>query len=143
MQLGSLKDRFPCFTRLNPCVAHCSTDSIPWVHHSREEGSLDYDGGFVHLQVHMNFDTNIHRQKACTTKQQRGPRCTFKLGSRRALVPEGVFVQDLRKPSIKLLDPDSPDSPRHNQTPAPPRDVLMSEMEDDWRKSFIDFNSTN
>jgi hypothetical protein len=28
-----------------------------------------------------------------------------KLGSRRALVPAGVFVQDLSKPSIKLLDP--------------------------------------
>jgi ribonuclease HI len=36
-----------------------------------------------------------------------------KLGSRRALVPAGVFVQDLRKPSIKLLDPDSPDLPQH------------------------------
>jgi hypothetical protein len=32
-----------------------------------------------------------------------------KLGSKRALVPAGVFVQDLRKPSIKLLDPDNPD----------------------------------
>jgi hypothetical protein len=31
MQLGSSKDSFPCFTRLNPCVAHCSTDLIPWV----------------------------------------------------------------------------------------------------------------
>jgi hypothetical protein len=31
MQLGSSKDSFPCFTRLNPCVAHCSTESIPWV----------------------------------------------------------------------------------------------------------------
>jgi hypothetical protein len=31
MQLGSSKDRFHCFTRLNPCVAHCSTNSIPWV----------------------------------------------------------------------------------------------------------------
>jgi hypothetical protein len=31
MQLGFSKDSFPCFTRLNPCVAHCSTDSIPWV----------------------------------------------------------------------------------------------------------------
>jgi hypothetical protein len=29
-----------------------------------EEGSLDYDGGFVCLQIHMNFDTNIHRQQA-------------------------------------------------------------------------------
>jgi hypothetical protein len=28
MQLGSSIDSFPCFTRLNPCVAHCSTDSI-------------------------------------------------------------------------------------------------------------------
>jgi hypothetical protein len=48
---------------LNPCVAHCSTDSIPWVHHSREEGSLDYDGGFVCLQIHMNFDTIIYCQQ--------------------------------------------------------------------------------
>jgi hypothetical protein len=38
--------------------------SIPWVHHSREEGFLDYDGGFVHLQIHMNFDTKIYRQQA-------------------------------------------------------------------------------
>jgi hypothetical protein len=29
MQLGSSIDSFPCFTRLNPCVAHCSIDSIP------------------------------------------------------------------------------------------------------------------
>jgi hypothetical protein len=65
MQLGSSKDSLPCFTRLNPCVAHCSTDSIPWVHHSREEGSLDYDGGFVRLQIHMNFDTIIYRQHCC------------------------------------------------------------------------------
>jgi ribonuclease HI len=60
-----------------------------------------------------------------------------KLGSRRALVPTGVFVQDLRKPSVKLLDPDNPDPPQHDQNPAPPRDVLMSEG-DDWRKPFID-----
>jgi hypothetical protein len=64
MHFGSSKDNFSCFTRLNPCVAHCSTDSIPWVHHSREEGSLDYEGGFVRLQIHMKFDTNIHRQQA-------------------------------------------------------------------------------
>jgi hypothetical protein len=62
-----------------------------------------------------------------------------KLGSRRALVQAGVFVQDLRKPSIKLLDPDNPDPPQHDQNPAPPRDVLMSQREDDWRKHFIDF----
>jgi ribonuclease HI len=32
-----------------------------------------------------------------------------KLGSRRALVPAGVFIQDLYKPSIKLLDLDNLD----------------------------------
>jgi hypothetical protein len=62
-----------------------------------------------------------------------------KLGSRRALVPKGVFVQDLRKPSIKLLDPDNPEQSLNDQNPAPPRDVLMTEKEDDWRNPFIDF----
>jgi ribonuclease HI len=62
-----------------------------------------------------------------------------KLGSRRALVPAGVFVQDLHKPSIKLLDPDNPEPSPNDQNPAPPRDVLMTEKEDDWRKPFIDF----
>jgi ribonuclease HI len=62
-----------------------------------------------------------------------------KLGSRRALIPASVFVQDLRKPSIKLLDPDNPEALPNDQNPAPPRDVLMSENEDDWRKPFIDF----
>jgi ribonuclease HI len=62
-----------------------------------------------------------------------------KLGSRRALVPAGLFVQDLSKPSIKLLDPDIPEPPSNDQNPAPPRDVLMAEKEDDWCKPFIDF----
>jgi hypothetical protein len=62
-----------------------------------------------------------------------------KLGSRRALVPAGVFVQDLRKPSIKLLDPDNPEPSSNDQNSALPRDVLMSEKEDDWCKPFIDF----
>jgi hypothetical protein len=62
-----------------------------------------------------------------------------KLDSRRALVPEGAFVQDLRKPSIKLLDPDNPEPPSNDQNSAPPHDVLMFEKEDDWRKPFIDF----
>jgi hypothetical protein len=60
-----------------------------------------------------------------------------KLGSRRALIPAGVFVQDLRKPSIKLLDPDNLEPPSNDQNSAHPRDVLMSE--DDWRKTFINF----
>jgi hypothetical protein len=50
-----------------------------------------------------------------------------------------VFVQDLRKPSIKLLDPDNLEPPSNGQNSAPPRDVLMSEKDDDWRKPFIDF----
>jgi hypothetical protein len=71
MQFGSSKDNFPYFTRLNPYVAHCSTDSIPWVHHSRKEGSLDYDRGFVHLQIHMKFDTNIHCQQSARKLRDR------------------------------------------------------------------------
>jgi hypothetical protein len=61
-----------------------------------------------------------------------------KLGSRQALVPAGVFVQDLCKPSIKLLDSNNPEPPSNDQNLAPPRDVLMTEKEDDWRKPFID-----
>jgi hypothetical protein len=62
-----------------------------------------------------------------------------KLGSCRALVPAGVFVQDLRKPSTKLLDPDNPEKSSKDQNPAPHRDVLKTEKEDDWRKPFIEF----
>jgi hypothetical protein len=29
-----------------------------------EEGSLDYDGRFVRLQVYLKFNTIIHRQQA-------------------------------------------------------------------------------
>jgi ribonuclease HI len=50
-----------------------------------------------------------------------------KLGSRRALVPAGMFVQDLRKPSIQLLDLYNLEPPSNDQNSAPPRDVLMSE----------------
>jgi hypothetical protein len=50
-----------------------------------------------------------------------------------------MFVQDLGKPSIELLDPDNPEPPPNNQSSAHPREVLMSEKENDWRKPFIDF----
>jgi ribonuclease HI len=43
-----------------------------------------------------------------------------KLGSHQALVPAGVFVQDLRKPSIKLLDPNNLEPPSNDQNSAPP-----------------------
>jgi hypothetical protein len=32
--------------------------------HLRQEGSIDYDGGLVRLQVQTNFDTTIKRQQA-------------------------------------------------------------------------------
>jgi hypothetical protein len=50
-----------------------------------------------------------------------------KLGSKRALVPTGVFVQDLRKPSIRILsDPEMSYSDTQGN-----RDVLMADPEDD------------
>jgi hypothetical protein len=58
----SWRSKFLGFTRSTLASHICSTDLIPWVNHSREEGPLDYDGGFVHLQVHLNFNTNIYRQ---------------------------------------------------------------------------------
>jgi hypothetical protein len=60
----SWRSRIIGFNRSTLASHICSTDSIPWVHHSREEASLDYDGGFVRLQVHLNFNMNIYRQQA-------------------------------------------------------------------------------
>jgi ribonuclease HI len=56
-----------------------------------------------------------------------------KLGSKRALVPAGVFVQDLHKSSIRLLS-DLETSP--NDVPGS-RDVLIAEAEVDWHPDFI------
>jgi hypothetical protein len=50
-----------------------------------------------------------------------------------------MFVQDLRKPSIKLLDPNNPEPPSNDQNSVPLCDVFMSEKEVDWHKRFIDF----
>jgi ribonuclease HI len=58
-----------------------------------------------------------------------------KLGSKRALVPAGVFVQDLRKPWIRLLS--DPEMPHSDTPPLGSRDVLMVEAEDNWRLDFI------
>jgi ribonuclease HI len=56
-----------------------------------------------------------------------------KLGSKRALVPAGVFVQDLRKPSIRL--PNNPETSPSNILAG--RDVLMTEAEVNWCLDFI------
>jgi ribonuclease HI len=58
-----------------------------------------------------------------------------KLGSKCVLVPAGVFVQDLRKPSIRLLS--DPDTSPGDVPPLSGRDILMAEAEDDWHLDFI------
>jgi hypothetical protein len=58
-----------------------------------------------------------------------------KLGSKRTLVPDGAFIQDIHKPSIKLLS--DPEAPPSDAPPQGSRDVLMTEVEDDWRLDFI------
>jgi hypothetical protein len=58
-----------------------------------------------------------------------------KLGSKRALVLAGVFIQDLRKPSIRLLS--DPDTSSGDVPPPGVRDILMTEAKDDWRLDFI------
>jgi ribonuclease HI len=58
-----------------------------------------------------------------------------KLGSKHALFPTGVFVQDLRKPLIWLLS--DPEMSQSNMSQPGSRDILMIEAEDDWRLDFI------
>jgi ribonuclease HI len=52
-----------------------------------------------------------------------------KLGYKLALVPASMFVQDLHKPSIRLLS--DPETPHSDTPPRGSRDVLMAEAEDD------------
>jgi Na+-transporting NADH:ubiquinone oxidoreductase subunit NqrA len=59
-----------------------------------------------------------------------------KLGSKRALVPTGVFVQELRKPSTRLLR----DLETSHSDISGSRDVLMAEAEDDRCLDFIAYN---
>jgi hypothetical protein len=56
-----------------------------------------------------------------------------KLGSTRAQVPPGVFVQELRQPSIKS----SPQVAIDAAPQQPDQEVMM--LEEDWREAFIDF----
>jgi hypothetical protein len=58
-----------------------------------------------------------------------------KLGSKRALVPASIFVQDLRKPSIRFLS-----NPETSRSDVPgSRDVFMTEATDGWRLDFITY----
>jgi hypothetical protein len=63
----SWRSKFLGFIKSTLASHICSTDLIPWVHHSREEGSLHYDGGLVCLQVHLKFNTIIHCQQPSTS----------------------------------------------------------------------------
>jgi ribonuclease HI len=58
-----------------------------------------------------------------------------KLGPKHVLVPTSVFVQDLRKPSIKLHS--NPEPLAGNTPPHGNRDILMAEAEDDWHLGII------
>jgi ribonuclease HI len=56
-----------------------------------------------------------------------------KLGSTRAQVPVGVFVQELKQPSIKS----SPQITTDSGLQKPDREVMM--LGEDWRETYIDF----
>jgi ribonuclease HI len=56
-----------------------------------------------------------------------------KLGSTRAQVPAGVFVQELKQPSIKS----SPQITTDTGLQKPDREVMM--LGEDWRETYIDF----
>jgi hypothetical protein len=58
-----------------------------------------------------------------------------KMGSKCTLVPAGVFVQGLCKPSIRLLS--DPEMSQGNVSPPGSRNILMEEAEDDWHLDFI------
>jgi hypothetical protein len=56
-----------------------------------------------------------------------------KLGSTRAQVPPGVFVQELKQPSIKSSPQETIDAGPQQ----PDREVMV--LGEDWREAFIDF----
>jgi ribonuclease HI len=59
----------------------------------------------------------------------------YKLGSKRVLVPAGVFIQDLHDPLIRLLS--NLETSQGDVPPLRSCDVLMAEAEDDWCLDFI------
>jgi hypothetical protein len=56
-----------------------------------------------------------------------------KLGSTRAQVPAGVFVQELKQPSIKF----SPQVTTDASLQQPDREIMM--LGEDWREAYINF----
>jgi hypothetical protein len=62
-----------------------------------------------------------------------GANILSKLGSTRAQVPAGVFIQELKQPSIKP----SPQVTTDGGLQQPDREVMM--LGEDWREAYIDF----
>jgi hypothetical protein len=56
-----------------------------------------------------------------------------KLGSTRAQIPAGVFIQELKQPSIKP----SPKITTNSRLLKPNQEVMM--LGEDWRETYIDF----
>jgi hypothetical protein len=62
-----------------------------------------------------------------------GTNILSKLGSTRAQVPAGVFIQELKQPSIKS----SPQITTDTDPQKPNRELMM--LGEDWRETYIDF----
>ena len=61
-----------------------------------------------------------------------------KLGSKRSIIPPGVFVQALRSPTVKMEE--EPPT-KHDLAPAIGQEVLT--LDTDWRSLIIDFVKNN
>ncbi|XP_004959221.1 uncharacterized protein LOC101756164 [Setaria italica] len=59
------------------------------------------------------------------------------LGSKNAQVPVDVFIPDLQKPSIKILDPNQVNNSTEALADPTPTDIMMIEVEEDWCALFI------
>jgi hypothetical protein len=70
----------------------------------REERSLDYDGGLVHLQVQTNFDTNVYRQQAPFSGAVAGEQ-VIKIQSSIAFVNIFIFSLDFSFASLNFDHP--------------------------------------
>jgi ribonuclease HI len=110
------------------------------------------DSLLVVQQVNKEWDCNKETMDACVQEVRKlenkfsgleihhvvrehnvGADILSKLGSTRAQVPAGVFVQELKQPSIKSSPPVTTDAGPQQ----PDQEVMM--LSEDWREAFIDF----
>jgi ribonuclease HI len=97
---------------------YCNKETMDaYVHEVRK-----LENKFFGLEVHhVIWEHNI------------GPDILSKLGSTRAQVPAGVFVQELKQPSIKS----SPQITTNSGLQKPNQEVMT--LGEDWRETYIDF----